>query len=165
MQDLPEPALAESAAKVVAPETSAAAPAPETPESTVEKQDGDHDPASVVPPTAPETAAADSTTSEERKTTTNVRKPLEIPNEVNVKITAENLLDYVGPPLYQKDRLYTKRSPVGVSTGLGYLGNGSGAVMPIEVTVSILRMTAASQRYVTDDAVGSYRRCPEVVSS
>ncbi|GAA5872748.1 hypothetical protein JCM16303_006818 [Sporobolomyces ruberrimus] len=134
VQDLPEPAVAESAAKVVAPETSAAAPAPETPESTVEKQDGDHDPASVVPPTAPETAAADSTTSEERKTTTNVRKPLEIPNEVNVKITAENLLDYVGPPLYQKDRLYTKRSPVGVSTGLGYLGNGSGAVMPIEVT-------------------------------
>ncbi|GAA5993058.1 hypothetical protein JCM5350_003969 [Sporobolomyces pararoseus] len=131
VKDLPEPAVAESAAKIVPPETSFA---PSTPESTVEKQDGDRDPASTVPPTAPETAASDSTTSEERKTTTNVRKPLEIPEEVNVKITAENLLDYVGPPLYQKDRLYTKRSPVGVSTGLGYLGNGSGAVMPIEVT-------------------------------
>ncbi|GAA5957157.1 hypothetical protein JCM3765_005423 [Sporobolomyces pararoseus] len=131
VQDLPEPAVAESAAKVVPPETPSA---PSTPESTVEKQDGDRDPASTVPPTAPETATSDSTTSEERKTTTNVRKPLEIPEEVNVKITAENLLDYVGPPLYQKDRLYTKRSPVGVSTGLGYLGNGSGAVMPIEVT-------------------------------
>ncbi|GAA5935616.1 ATP-dependent Lon protease PIM1 [Sporobolomyces koalae] len=131
VQDLPEEAVAESVAEVVPPASEASAASAEF---SVEKQDGDRDPASVVPPTAAESAAADSTTTEERKTTTNVRKPLEIPSDVTVKITADNLLDYVGPPLYQKDRLYTKRSPVGVSTGLGYLGNGSGAVMPIEVT-------------------------------
>ena len=40
--------------------------------------------------------------------------------------------------IYHKDRLYTTAPPAGVSTGLGYLGNGSGAVMPVEVTVSLL---------------------------
>ncbi|KIM74267.1 hypothetical protein PILCRDRAFT_92706 [Piloderma croceum F 1598] len=40
--------------------------------------------------------------------------------------------DYVGPPIYQKDQIYTHAPPAGVSTGLGYLGNGSGAVMPVE---------------------------------
>lgn len=54
-------------------------------------------------------------------------------------MTQENLRDYVGPPIYHKDRLYTSAPPAGVSTGLGYLGNGSGAVMPIEVTVSNLQ--------------------------
>ncbi|KAE9397702.1 ATP-dependent protease La [Gymnopus androsaceus JB14] len=61
-------------------------------------------------------------------TTTQKRTPL------HVRITADNLKDYVGPPIYQKDRMYEGpgRLIKGVSTGLGYLGNGSGAVMPIE---------------------------------
>ncbi|GAA5975856.1 hypothetical protein JCM10908_005304 [Rhodotorula pacifica] len=144
VQDIGEPALPESAAKTVQPEvpgqsTEAEAgkeveSAPE--DSTVEKQDGNSTPASTASPssaTAPESSPA-SVTEEERTTTTSVRQPLEVPKDVHVRITAENLLDYVGPPLYQRDRLYTRTSPVGVSTGLGYLGNGSGAVMPIEVT-------------------------------
>ena len=68
--------------------------------------------------------------------TTAERKPLQVPDSVHVRITPENLKDYVGPPVYHKDRLYVKPPPSGVSTGLGYLGNGSGAVMPIEATVS-----------------------------
>ena len=60
---------------------------------------------------------------------------MEIPSSVHVRITPDNLKDYVGPPVYQKDRLYTHAPPPGVSTGLGYLGNGSGAVMPIEAMV------------------------------
>ena len=71
--------------------------------------------------------------------TTTPRKPLKVPDGVHVHITQENLRDYVGPPIYHKDRLYTSAPPAGVSTGLGYLGNGSGAVMPIEVTVSSVR--------------------------
>jgi Lon-like ATP-dependent protease len=67
--------------------------------------------------------------------TTIQRKPLEVPESVKVTITPENLKDYVGPPLYHKDRLYATPPPPGVSTGLGYLGNGSGAVMPIEAIV------------------------------
>lgn len=68
--------------------------------------------------------------------TTTPRPPLVIPDTVSVRVTQENLREYVGPPIYQKDRLYTSAPPAGVSTGLGYLGNGSGAIMPIEVTVS-----------------------------
>lgn len=72
-------------------------------------------------------AAADATNK-----STAVRQPLQVPDSVHVRIGSDNLLEYVGPPNYQKDRLYTKTSPVGVSCGLGYLGNGSGATMPIE---------------------------------
>ena len=64
---------------------------------------------------------------------------MKVPGAVSVRVTAENLRDYVGPPIYHKDRLYTNAPPAGVSTGLGYLGNGSGAVMPVEVTVSLTR--------------------------
>nr|GAT47663.1 ATP-dependent protease La [Mycena chlorophos] len=69
-------------------------------------------------------------------TTTLARQPLPIPSTVHVRVTPDNLKDYMGPPVYQKDRMFDdkrRRPPPGVSTGLGYLGNGSGAVMPIEV--------------------------------
>ncbi|KAJ7048654.1 Lon protease C-terminal proteolytic domain-containing protein [Mycena amicta] len=68
--------------------------------------------------------------------TTTERQPLPIPSSVHVRITTDNLKEYMGPPVYQKDRMYDnvkRKPPPGVSTGLGYLGNGSGAVMPIEV--------------------------------
>ena len=76
-----------------------------------------------------------SETDGKKPVTTKERKPMEIPSSVHVRITPDNLKDYVGPPVYQKDRLYTHAPPPGVSTGLGYLGNGSGAVMPIEAMV------------------------------
>ena len=76
------------------------------------------------------------TPSTENKVTTEKRKPFKVPDSVHVRITPENLKDYVGPPVYHKDRMYMRPPPAGVSTGLGYLGNGSGAVMPIEATVS-----------------------------
>ncbi|KZT53270.1 ATP-dependent protease La [Calocera cornea HHB12733] len=66
--------------------------------------------------------------------TTQERKPLTVPNTVHIRIGTDNLKDYVGPPIYHKDRMYVKAPPAGVSTGLGYLGNGSGSVMPIEAT-------------------------------
>ncbi|KAF5359413.1 hypothetical protein D9756_003583 [Leucocoprinus leucothites] len=69
---------------------------------------------------------------DQKPVTTLERKPMAIPESVHVNITPENLKDYVGPPVYQKDRMYAVPPPPGVSTGLGYLGNGSGAVMPVE---------------------------------
>lgn len=68
--------------------------------------------------------------------TTQERQPLKVPEDIRVRITPENLKDYVGPPVYHKDRMYITPPPSGVSTGLGYLGNGSGAVMPVEAMVS-----------------------------
>ena len=85
-----------------------------------------------------ETSAETSTheSSERNTVTTQERQPLIIPESIHVRITPENLKDYVGPPVYHKDRMYVAPPPPGVSTGLGYLGNGSGAVMPVEATVS-----------------------------
>jgi Lon-like ATP-dependent protease len=82
-----------------------------------------------------------SETDDKKSVTTHERKPMEIPSSVHVRITPDNLKDYVGPPVYQKDRLYTHAPPPGVSTGLGYLGNGSGAVMPIEAMVIFFPLT------------------------
>ncbi|RDX57192.1 ATP-dependent protease La [Lentinus brumalis] len=120
-----------------APEEAVAAAADTTKEDgdstgatrTVEKQD-----APPETPAAPETSTPHSDAKEDpdRVVTTIERKPMKVPDTVHVTITPENLKDYVGPPIYQKDRLYVQAPPAGVSTGLGYLGNGSGAVMPIE---------------------------------
>lgn len=86
--------------------------------------------------TTPASSAAKNDDSTAKTTvTTLTRDPMKIPASVNVRITPETLKDYVGPPVYQKDRMYVTAPPAGVSTGLGYLGNGSGAVMPVEAMV------------------------------
>lgn len=84
----------------------------------------------------PESTVTSTEDGEATTVTTEPRKPLEVPDTVHVKISTENLKDYVGPPIYHRDRFYTAAPPAGVSTGLGYLGNGSGAVMPVEASVS-----------------------------
>lgn len=81
---------------------------------------------------------------DQRIVTTRERKPMAIPETVHINITPENLKDYVGPPTYQKDRMYTTPPPPGVSTGLGYLGNGSGAVMPVEAMVCMIHSHQSS---------------------
>ncbi|CBQ70467.1 probable PIM1-ATP-dependent protease, mitochondrial [Sporisorium reilianum SRZ2] len=69
------------------------------------------------------------------KVTTEKHQPMAVPKDVKVVITIDSLRKYLGPPVYHKDRLYTSAMPAGVSTGLGYLGNGSGSLMPIETTI------------------------------
>ncbi|KAJ6497613.1 ATP-dependent protease La [Mycena sanguinolenta] len=90
-------------------------------------------PSSPSTPDTPAAASPEGTT----PPTTHARAPLPIPSSVHVRVTADNLRTYVGPPVYQRDRMYDSNGqlrapPPGVSTGLGYLGNGSGAVMPVE---------------------------------
>lgn len=89
----------------------------------------------VTPEEKVSTSDAPEKSNPELKTvTTQERKPLRVPEHIRVRITPENLKEYVGPPVYHKDRMYVVPPPSGVSTGLGYLGNGSGAVMPVEAT-------------------------------
>ena len=127
VEDLGEDALPEAEAQpTAASPTDKAVPAQDPP---------------VNEPAAPETATPRTdaeTSSPEKKVTTEKRKPFKVPDSVHILITPDNLKDYVGPPVYHKDRMYVRAPPAGVSTGLGYLGNGSGAVMPIEATVSPL---------------------------
>lgn len=102
-------------------------------EKVVEKQAPPPNQPAAVDTATPKQEAEDAP--KETKITTADREPLKVPDTVHVRITPENLKDYVGPPVYYKDRMYLNAPPFGVSTGLGYLGNGSGAVMPIEATV------------------------------
>ncbi|EIW57635.1 ATP-dependent protease La [Trametes versicolor FP-101664 SS1] len=99
--------------------------------SAVEKQDAPPDTPGAPETSTPHTSAAEKE-EKERIVTTVQREPVKVPETVHVRITPESLKEYVGPAVYQKDRLYVQAPPAGVSTGLGYLGNGSGAVMPIE---------------------------------
>ncbi|XAO21517.1 ATP-dependent protease La [Cryptococcus bacillisporus CA1280] len=109
-------------------------PEPPTPpaEGQVEAQHPDIKPASELTSNVSPDAEGNGVDSKADVTTV-PRKPMKVPAGIHVKITQENLKDYVGPPVYHKDRLYTHSPPAGVSTGLGYLGNGSGAVMPVEI--------------------------------
>ncbi|CAO1635333.1 unnamed protein product [Sympodiomycopsis kandeliae] len=123
----------------------------QAPETDISKAAGGaNSPAqSVTPPPAPEDVtkgnnsetassdiqAPDAPPPEAPKKTTEERKPLKVPDSVKVTITIDSLKDYLGPPAFQKDRLYTRNMPSGVATGLGYLGNGSGSLMPIETTL------------------------------
>ncbi|KAI0052260.1 ATP-dependent protease La [Auriscalpium vulgare] len=100
---------------------------------TVESQDAPANEHANPQTSIPETGATNAASSE-KTVTTEKRQPLKVPDSVHIKITPDNLKDYVGPPIYHKDRMYVRPPPAGVSTGLGYLGNGSGAVMPIEAT-------------------------------
>ncbi|KAI8600565.1 Lon protease C-terminal proteolytic domain-containing protein [Dissophora ornata] len=52
---------------------------------------------------------------------------LEIPSSVHVDITAENLKDYVGPAIFQADRLYDA-TPAGVVMGLAWTSMGGSAL-------------------------------------
>ncbi|KAL5486269.1 PIM1 [Sanghuangporus weigelae] len=118
------------------PETAAAAT------SSSDSQDGHHTVPSQEPPSNAPSAEStskpesneDGKEEKEKAVTTEERKPLKVPDTVHIRITPENLKDYVGPPVYFKDRMYGFAPPPGVSSGLGYLGNGSGALMPIEAT-------------------------------
>ncbi|KDR72582.1 hypothetical protein GALMADRAFT_252724 [Galerina marginata CBS 339.88] len=147
-EELPEPQGAAAAAAPAAPSTSTEESAtvsttsseestPSTSEPTSNEEKPASSSSSPTPPPSSETSSPTSPEQEKEKeptVTTTTRKPMDIPSTVHVRITPDNLKEYVGPPVYQKDRLYPENRPPppGVSTGLGYLGNGSGAVMPIE---------------------------------
>ncbi|KIJ52552.1 hypothetical protein M422DRAFT_202688 [Sphaerobolus stellatus SS14] len=106
---------------------------PKTEESSKVKIVENLEPGPAIPEST--TGAEGETKKDDRlAVTTEERKPLEVPESVHVRINTGNLKDYVGPPVYHKDRMYVNAPPPGVSTGLGYLGNGSGAVMPVEST-------------------------------
>ncbi|KAH8823018.1 Lon protease C-terminal proteolytic domain-containing protein [Flagelloscypha sp. PMI_526] len=104
-------------------------PTSTTSESSEPKTVENHEPEPAI---TSDSATSDSS-STTKEVTTEDRQPLQVPADVHVRITPENLKDYVGPPVYQKDRMYVHPPPAGVSTGLGYLGNGSGSVLPVEV--------------------------------
>ncbi|OAC98686.1 hypothetical protein MUCCIDRAFT_154259 [Mucor lusitanicus CBS 277.49] len=65
------------------------------------------------------TAATEAKPEEEKQ----VRKPLVVSKDVSIDINNENLKDYVGPQVYQTERLYEK-TPPGVVMGLAWTSMG-----------------------------------------
>ncbi|KAI7853407.1 ATP-dependent protease La [Circinella umbellata] len=55
------------------------------------------------------------------------RTPLEVPDGIKLEISADNLKDYVGPPVFQSDRLYEK-TPPGVIMGLAWTSMGGSSL-------------------------------------
>ncbi|KAG5949645.1 ATP-dependent Lon protease pim1 [Claviceps sorghi] len=70
------------------------------------------------------------TSATEGETAETPRKALRVPDSVDVEIGKDNLVDYIGPPVFTSDRLYDV-SPPGVSMGLAWTQMG-GAAMYIE---------------------------------
>ncbi|KAJ9630592.1 ATP-dependent Lon protease pim1 [Taxawa tesnikishii (nom. ined.)] len=62
-----------------------------------------------------------------KETTEKPRIALKVPENVHVKITKDNLKDYVGPPVYTADRLYDT-TPPGVAMGLAWTQMGGSAL-------------------------------------
>jgi Lon-like ATP-dependent protease len=114
------------------PEEPVAEPEPQSTEGEAEPLPEPRATASSAATPEPHPSPSIDQSGDQPAVTTIERPPMKIPDTVHIRISTDNLKDYVGPPVYQKDRLYTHPPPPGVSTGLGYLGNGSGAVMPIE---------------------------------
>lgn len=77
---------------------------------------------------------------------TETRKPLVVPKDITLDITAENLKDYVGPPVFHSDRIYEK-TPPGVIMGLAWtsMGNVSLQNLFLSIIMHILIYTATSR--------------------
>ncbi|KAI7881016.1 ATP-dependent protease La [Lichtheimia hyalospora FSU 10163] len=65
------------------------------------------------------------------------RKPLHVPSDIKLDITTKNLKDYVGPPVFQTDRLY-ETTPPGVVMGLAWTSMGGSALYVESVLESTL---------------------------
>ncbi|EFX03248.1 mitochondrial serine protease [Grosmannia clavigera kw1407] len=126
VQELGEEGLPEAAAKA----DSSAGESKET-ESTASTEDSTSELDSVL---GDETSSTTSTTATSTTTSTTgpekPRKALQVPESVHVVIDAENLKDYVGPPVFTSDRLYDV-TPPGVTMGLAWTQMG-GAAMYVE---------------------------------
>jgi Lon-like ATP-dependent protease len=86
-ENLPEPTPA--AAAISAPESGADATT-----KTVENQEPDVKPASERTPA--ESTPAEEGKKEEKPVTSEARPPMKVPDSVSIRITADNLRDYVG---------------------------------------------------------------------
>ncbi|SPO05954.1 probable Lon proteinase, mitochondrial precursor [Cephalotrichum gorgonifer] len=82
-------------------------------------------------PSSQQTDGAEATGKDEGTTkTAEALKPLQVPESVHLSIGADNLPEYIGPPVFTSDRLYDV-SPPGVATGLAWTQLG-GAAMYVE---------------------------------
>jgi ATP-dependent Lon protease len=88
----------------------------------------------------------------EAETTETPRRALTVPENVHVRITKDNLQDYVGPPVFTSDRLYDI-TPPGVAMGLAWTQMG-GAALYVE---SILENALSASSHPGLERTGNLR--------
>lgn len=76
----------------------------------------------------------------EKETTGKPRVALKVPDSVHVRITKDNLKDYVGSPIFTSDRLY-ETTPAGVAMGLAWTSMGGAALYVESILQSSLSAT------------------------
>ncbi|KAI9317625.1 ATP-dependent protease La [Dichotomocladium elegans] len=74
-----------------------------------------------------EEATASEHQKEGKKEVEQERKPLAVPESIKLDITPESLKDYVGPPIFQSDRIY-ENTPPGVIMGLAWTSMGGSSL-------------------------------------
>ncbi|KHN94217.1 ATP-dependent protease La [Metarhizium album ARSEF 1941] len=84
----------------------------------------------------------------EAKTAEKPRKALQVPDSVDVQIGKDNLVDYIGPPVFTSDRLY-EVSPAGVSMGLAWTQMGGAAMYIESILQAPLRASARPYLEIT----------------
>lgn len=84
----------------------------------------------------------------ENETTEQPRVALTVPESVHVKITKDNLKDYVGPPVFTSDRLYTT-TPPGVAMGLAWTSMGGAALYIESILESALSHSSRGNLHIT----------------
>ncbi|KAI9279329.1 ATP-dependent protease La [Sporodiniella umbellata] len=72
------------------------------------------------------------------------REPMPVSNEVSVEINVDNLKDYVGPQVFQTERLYEK-TPPGVVMGLAWTSMGGSSLYIESVLESSLNAKSTPQ--------------------
>ncbi|KAI4835467.1 lon protease-like protein [Aureobasidium sp. EXF-8845] len=88
----------------------------------------------------------------EKETTETPRVALSVPSSVNVRVTKDNLKDYVGPPVFTADRLY-ETTPPGVAMGLAWTSMG-GAALYVE---TILESALSAQSRPSLERTGNLK--------
>ncbi|KAI9498574.1 Lon protease C-terminal proteolytic domain-containing protein [Zychaea mexicana] len=78
-------------------------------------------------PVTENAAAGAESTSVDKTEHKEEHKPLSVPEDIKVDITADNLKDYVGPPVFQSDRIY-ETTPPGVIMGLAWTSMGGSSL-------------------------------------
>jgi Lon-like ATP-dependent protease len=134
-----DPSLPTSEAPVqgAVPEPAVSSTSPESSSSSSSSSPASSSSSDTTSPSNPSSSSSTTPIVAAPGTTTTLHiKPFSVPSSVSIKVTSENLKDYIGQPSFAKDRIYARAPPPGVCNGLGYNGMG-GSLLPIEVTVRL----------------------------
>jgi len=99
-----------------------------------------------------------------QETTEKPRVALKVPDSVHVRITKDNLKDYVGPPVFTADRLYDV-TPSGVAMGLAWTQMGGAALYIESILQSALSYSSSPSLETTGNLKDVMRESTKIAYS